>query len=441
MATFFYQLFTQLCHMGYKSVRFAYEQYKKIKAKFNGYDLNPYKYMSLYPTDLQLEIVTTHYTPDASYPKYTIIIPVLNEEQNIIDTLKAIEAQTLIPDQVVIVDANSTDKTVSNIHKYQQHSKLDITILSSEKRNISHQRNLAIEASRNNLIVNIDSGGTPDQHYTANLIGPFTEHPDLDLTAGIQYPKVVHPWSLQFTPVDHFYRRKEPYGNCVAYKKDIFAKTGKYPEYVTYAGEDTFLFYKYKKLSKHWIFNKAAFVIWEHPDTFKNAQKKVMNYMLGNFEIGLWPYFYNGTRFNLPLWIGYFFEPFRTNYPKLMQRQADVEINKRHIKGLRFILSKKRITDDKKLQDLAKKMIADNYKVFFVDFTNAPPKNAHPVFIDTDHSLLELIHHKNFNIDDFTKRYGDFMENSVFIIEHRDKEIEARIASIKNTKIEYMAQE
>ena len=33
------------------------------------------------------------------------------------------------------------------------------------------------------------------------------------------------------------------------------------------------------------------------------------------------------------------------------------------------------------------------------------------------------------------------MENSVFIVEHRDKEIEARIASIKNTKIEYMAQE
>ena len=403
-----------MCHWGYRFVRFSYGSYKKIRTHFNGYDLNPYKYISLFPTDLKFEVITREYVPNKNFPKYTAIIPVLNEETTISDTLKSLENQTFLPDQVVIVDAESTDNTVSKIKEYQKLSKLDIILLSSNRRNISYQRNLAIENSRNNLIINIDSGGPPGEHFAANLVGPFSENPDLDLTAGIQYPQIVHPWSLQFTPRDHFYRRKEPYGNCVAYKKDIFLKAGKYPEYVTYAGEDTCLFYKYKKLSKHWIFNKAAFVMWEHPNSFRKAQEKVMSYMLGNFEIGLWPYFYNGSRFQLPLWIGYFFEPFRRIYPTLFNRQADVEINKRHIKSLQFIFSKDRITEDKKLRELAIKLIMENNKVIFVDFADRPQKDASPMFIDTDHSLLELVHYKNFDIEDFKKRYGDFMKHAVF---------------------------
>ena len=90
-----------------------------------------------------------------------------------------------------------------------------------------------------------------------------------------------------------------------------------------------------------------------------------------------------------------------------------------------FILSNKRITDvsNAKIRDLATQLIIDNYKVFFVDFSTALPKDTKRVFIDVDHSLLELIHHTNFNLDDFQKRYGDFIKNSVFIIEHQDETI------------------
>jgi GT2 family glycosyltransferase len=61
-----------------------------------------------------------------------------------------------------------------------------------------------------------------------------------------------------FTKKEHFVRRVEPYGACILYRKKIAQKVGKYPEYLTYAGEDTFFIYKYKKASKVWVFNKAA---------------------------------------------------------------------------------------------------------------------------------------------------------------------------------------
>lgn len=442
MRTQFYSLFTRICHFGYKSVRFTYEIYKKIKSRFKGYDLNPYRYISLYPMDLKIDIINKNYKKDSSFPKYTTITPVLNEEKNITDVLKSIESQTLLPDQVIIIDAASTDKTIEKINQYKTTSKLNIEIITSKIRNIGYQRNLGIQHSRNDLIVNVDAGTFLSENYGLNIIGPFVENKNLDLVSGVHEPTTKHPWSIHFTPEEHFKRRQEPYGACIAYKKSIALKAGGYPEYISYAGEDTFFCYKYKKLSKHWVFNIAASIEWEHPDTFKKAQAKVMHYMLGNFEIGLWPYFHNGTRFGLPLWIGYFFKPFRSNYPLLLQKQANVEIKKRHIKGLRFIISKDRITDDTKLQNIATNLVEDNYKVFFIDFATLPPTNSKPVFINIDHSLLELIHHTNFNIEDFKKRYGGFIENSVFIIEYSETGIMSQITKTQKEfdkiKIEYL---
>ncbi len=53
-----------------------------------------------------------------SYPKITIITPVFNEESTIINTLKSIEAQTVKPDQIIIVDAESKDSTLDIINEY-----------------------------------------------------------------------------------------------------------------------------------------------------------------------------------------------------------------------------------------------------------------------------------------------------------------------------------
>jgi glycosyltransferase involved in cell wall biosynthesis len=42
----------------------------------------------------------------------TIVIPVFNEQNHISACLEAIAAQTAMPDEVIVVDNNSTDKTV-----------------------------------------------------------------------------------------------------------------------------------------------------------------------------------------------------------------------------------------------------------------------------------------------------------------------------------------
>ncbi len=75
-------------------------------------------------------------------------------------------------------------------------------------------------------------------------------------------------------PADHFALAQEPYGACVVYKKDKALIVGLYPEYVTYAGEDT-LSYKYSKVSTHWVLNKKAVLWWDHPVSYELMREKV----------------------------------------------------------------------------------------------------------------------------------------------------------------------
>lgn len=69
-----------------------------------------------------------------------IVIPALNEEHYIGSLLKSLTRQNYKRFNVTLIDARSRDKTVEIAEQYRQ--KLSLTVLSTPKRNVSHQRNL-----------------------------------------------------------------------------------------------------------------------------------------------------------------------------------------------------------------------------------------------------------------------------------------------------------
>ncbi len=424
----------------------------------------PYDSIALYSPKLKIDIIEKSYKVNNEFPKYSCIVPVLNEEKTIIPTLESIEIQQPLPDEVIIVDGGSSDSTLDKISEYKKHSKLWIKVLISPvKRNIGYQRNLAIEYAKNELLMNVDSGTILDSNYAANMLGPFLEYKDLDLVGGVHYPKVKYLWSRLFTRKEHFVKNLEPYGACIVYRKKIAQKIGKYPEYLTYAGEDTFFHYKYKKAARNLVLNKAAFLLWEHPPTLKAMIKKKLSYGAAKFEIGLWPYFYYKKLFHPILKWVVKFSPINLFYKGFLKQQTFIEIEKRDIKGLCFIFSKLPIAQNKKQRDYAVNMIADNYKVFFINdskynlsssalvssarvrdprthlhdssssgedprthnnaFVGSRVKHENDgkrYFLNTDHSLLELISYKDFSLKLMRFRYGEFMDKAVFILDKND---------------------
>ena len=83
-------------------------------------------------------------------PVVSFIVPTWNEEKNIELTLRAIKNQnTTIPYEILVVDGQSTDNTVSLARQYAK-------IIHSPKRGKTFQVNYAVKQATGNILIFID---------------------------------------------------------------------------------------------------------------------------------------------------------------------------------------------------------------------------------------------------------------------------------------------
>ena len=82
----------------------------------------------------------------------SIVIPAYNEEHHLKDCLDAIAAQTVQPDEVIVVDNNSTDKTVEIAKTYSF-----VRIINEKEQGIVNARNAGFNAAKCDIIGRVDA--------------------------------------------------------------------------------------------------------------------------------------------------------------------------------------------------------------------------------------------------------------------------------------------
>ncbi|MDA1079072.1 MAG: glycosyltransferase [bacterium] len=105
-----------------------------------------------------------------STPPISVIITTFNEANTISALLQALEKQTLLPAEVIIVDANSTDGTIELVTTFAKKSALTIQLL-PKRGNRSVGRNLAIKSAKHSLIAITDAGCIPEKTWLQTLVG------------------------------------------------------------------------------------------------------------------------------------------------------------------------------------------------------------------------------------------------------------------------------
>lgn len=101
-------------------------------------------------------------------PFFTIVIPTLNEEANILNLLNDLTKQTNKDFCVVVVDGESKDKTqhlVKSFTKIGKRVKLKI----SDKKNVSYQRNIGAQESKSEWIIFMDADNRIPNYYIQGL--------------------------------------------------------------------------------------------------------------------------------------------------------------------------------------------------------------------------------------------------------------------------------
>ena len=112
----------------------------------------------------------------------TIVIPAYNEEGYIRKCLDAISRQTVQPNEVIVVDNNSTDATINIARQYDF-----VRVIKEQKQGIVFARNSGFNAAKTDIIARIDSDSQLEENWIETVLNYFTNSALSDAITGNCY--------------------------------------------------------------------------------------------------------------------------------------------------------------------------------------------------------------------------------------------------------------
>ncbi|MCG0275503.1 MAG: glycosyltransferase [Thermosediminibacteraceae bacterium] len=216
----------------------------------------------------------------------SLILTTLNEERTIGFLLEDILIQTRKPDEIVIVDGGSTDRTIELIRKYSEllmQAGIRLVVKVLQGANIARGRNEAISIAKGPYIIVTDAGCRLDSKWIERLVEPL-EMGRADFVGGFfrpvahsRFQEVLAKLTTATHPTPNFL----PSSRSVAFTKTLWQRVGGYPEWLPW-GEDTLFDRLCLKAGARYVVVADAVVYWEVRSSFRDAMKQYFRYAFGD---------------------------------------------------------------------------------------------------------------------------------------------------------------
>jgi glycosyltransferase involved in cell wall biosynthesis len=129
----------------------------------------------------------------------SIVIPVYNEQRHIKACLDAIAKQTVFPDEVIVVDNNSTDRTLAIAEAYPF-----VKIIKEKKQGVLAARTKGFNASKSDIIGRIDADTVLPKNWVKDVKRSLSKSQAVAITGPVNYYDMPFPnTNYRF---DHFMR-------------------------------------------------------------------------------------------------------------------------------------------------------------------------------------------------------------------------------------------
>lgn len=225
----------------------------------------------------------------------SVIIPTLNAETFIRPLIESLTLQTLQPDEIIVVDSESTDSTVKICQDYS-----NVRILSVLRKDFDHgkTRDMALRKSKGDIVVFMTQDAYPaDKYFLENLIDFLNSDKQLAVVSGRQLARedatITERLVREFNypPKSNIRSKKDipQYGIktyyctdvCAAYRREIYLKLGGF-DYPLKTNED--MFFAAKAVNSGYKVGYAANAMVVHSHSFTLKQQYDRNYIQG-YEI------------------------------------------------------------------------------------------------------------------------------------------------------------
>lgn len=120
-------------------------------------------------------------------PSVTVVIPAYNEESVIVQCLRALANQTVAPDEIIVVDNNSTDATAALAANF------NVKLIFEPVQGIAAARNAGFDEASSDVIARIDADTIVSPDWVETIKRTFARH---DSIVGISGPAAFydHPF-------------------------------------------------------------------------------------------------------------------------------------------------------------------------------------------------------------------------------------------------------
>lgn len=225
--------------------------------------------------------------------KISVITPARDEERSIAALLDALLGQTRAPDEIVVCDNGSTDRTAEIVEGYAGRG-APVKLIRAGAGFPGRGRNVAAAGASNDWLAFIDAGIRPERDWLEHLAARAEREPATDVIYGNWEP-VTDSFFKQCAAMAYLPPPTEVEGGWVRprfvasslVRRAAWSAVGGFPEHLRSA-EDILFMDELERAGFRATYEPRALVRWDIQPTLWRTLRRFTSYSRHNLRAGLW---------------------------------------------------------------------------------------------------------------------------------------------------------